>query len=282
MDKSRVGTHGMPRLVDSLNSRSILTRLWRVNTILPPHGINKLKTVVFNANTKRALNRAQTLFAITTVDKLACSLCIMCPQYYIEVCRKDLESNNFFRKTSLTQGELFKLLVEQLKPIGIDPGRDNTAHYYAMIKFHKDPKKFRMISGANNSTTTPANIIFSLGLKLIYQEFAAEMHRVRSKIPGIEWQASSTILLNTKEAVEMVGFHNRARTNNKITKIQTADVTRLYTNLDLNKVKWALRSLFKRLWKPNMFLRICPGYKTATWTKHYNATSPHGGKGREK
>ena len=148
-----------------------------------------------------------------------------------------------------------------------------------MVKFHKDPKKFRMISGANNTTSTPANIIFSLGLKLIYQGFAAEMHKVRSKIPGIEWQASSTILLNTKEAVEMVGFYNRARTNNKITQVHTADVARLYTNLDLNKVKWALRLLFKRLWKPNMFLRICPGYETATWTKQYNATSPHGGTG---
>ena len=250
-----------------------------------------------------ALRNFQHHFAITAVDKAAMSFAFMCKKNYVEHMTNDLNDSSVFQPVNITASALLASLETNIPPSAwhvLKIGVDTIPNYVCMIKLHKPIPQPRFIVSASlcYSTTISKTLCTVLGTLDIFTKslLADAFARLDNHLatlpssstaapPTFTWHGHHTILRNAAEMVERCHSFNAMHTNTQV-NFQTADVSRLYTSLNLDPVFTRLVGIYTKIFnKYGYAIKIfdTPG-KTPEWLPpgHYPPEARRGGTGYSK
>ncbi|GMT20376.1 hypothetical protein PFISCL1PPCAC_11673, partial [Pristionchus fissidentatus] len=121
-----------------------------------------------------AISKLHTDFVVTMVDKASGNYAFTCKKLYLKFMEKELNTESNGDKTyeiqDQTNLEDLKILHERFtRSFGIIPlSESSLPKIYGIPKMHKNPIKFRFITGAYNSTLKPLSMELQKILKFLH------------------------------------------------------------------------------------------------------------------
>ena len=194
---------------------------------------------------KRDLADLHDKYVICPIDKAGHNFAIVCKKFYIEVLKNELgvlnsiSGNNVYKPVTETANDIISRHETVLKEdfnIKLSPQDKNVPLIYWISKQHKNPYKFRFISGASHCTTKDLSVELSLILKMIKQHFSNYCKKILHE-SGLQYYWS---IDNSLQFLQKVA-HTEA------SSIYTYDFSTLYTNLPLDDILNKLTELIIRM-----------------------------------
>ena len=204
-------------------------------------------------------------FVIVPVDKASNNFSIICKKFYINTLMQELgfqqgvpKGNSVYSFTNLNLSGVCESHCSKLKDLNIRLTKENChiPYLYWTSKQHKNPYKFRFISGAKHCTTKQISLEVALALKCIKQQFKNYCGVIK-RHTGIShyWSVD-----NSHEVVNKIS-------NIKANSIETYDFSTLYTNLPLDTIYKDLERLIIKMYKNSgsHTLLVNPYLKKCFW-----------------
>ncbi|KAF8380957.1 hypothetical protein PRIPAC_70099, partial [Pristionchus pacificus] len=185
-------------------------------------------------------------FVVTMVDKASGNYAITCKKLYLQFMEKELNTQSNDGKTYEIKDQLdpvsIKLNHEKFtRGFGISPQTDgNLPKIYGIPKMHKNPIKFRFITGAHDSTLKPLSIELQRILRFLHGHF----RRYCYSITGPDKINRFFSIQNTFRVVQQLNT-----VQNKRSEIFCADFSSLFTNHPHSVVKEKLYYLIDLMFK---------------------------------
>jgi hypothetical protein len=174
-------------------------------------------------------------FIITPVDKAGSNYSFCCTKYYDEIMMNELgiswnndqiicQGNETYKPTNLTEPQIIEIHSKKLSSYNLVQNDENQTLplIYAIPKMHKNPYKFRFISGAKRSSTKQLAVILLNALKVIRTHF----HNYCNIIKERSGKTMCWSINNNTDILEYL-----LNNNNKIKSMQTYDFSTLFTKL---------------------------------------------------
>ena len=196
---------------------------------------------------KNYLKDLQNRFIICNIDKASNNYAFICKKFFVKTLAKELginpltlvchgnetygpvmESENAIIERHCTeQWEKFKIHVTEKDK--------NLPRIFWNPKFHKDPYKARFISGATHCSVKHLSKLVNKGLQVLLKNFKNYCKAIYQKT-GIncDWG-----IKNTTQFLERLHGHHG------VCNAQVHDFSTLYTKLDLNDVKKAMKGMIE-------------------------------------
>ena len=196
---------------------------------------------------KQYISGLHTKFVICPIDKAGHNFAIVCKKFYIDILKKELGvhhtvmGNEVYKPVKMALDDLVSQHVQRLDKdfnIKLKDDDKNIPLIYWISKQHKNPYKFRFISGASHCTTKPLSVELSLILKLIKDHFKNYCKKIYNN-SGLHLYWS---IDNSLECLQKIS-------KLEATSIHTYDFSTLYTNLPLEDIFEKLSSLICRMFK---------------------------------
>ncbi|KAF8361027.1 hypothetical protein PRIPAC_87950, partial [Pristionchus pacificus] len=215
------------------------------------HGKDKTELLQKELLWIRALNTAYPFelhrdFVVTMVDKASGNYAFTCKKLYLQFMEKELNTQSDDGKTYEIKDQLdpvsIKLNHERFtRSFGIAVQTEgNLPKIYGIPKMHKNPIKFRFITGAHDSTLKPLSIELQKILRFLHGHF----RRYCYNITGHDKINRFFSIQNTFRVVQQLNT-----VQNKRSEIFCADFSSLFTNLPHNVVKEKLYYLIDLMFK---------------------------------
>ncbi|KAF8367718.1 hypothetical protein PRIPAC_85547, partial [Pristionchus pacificus] len=185
-------------------------------------------------------------FVVTMVDKASGNYAITCKKLYLQFMEKELNTQSNDGKTYEIKDQLdpvsIKLIHEKFtRSFGIAVQTEgNLPKIYGIPKMHKNPIKFRFITGAHDSTLKPLSIELQKILRFLHGHF----RRYCYSITGHDKINRFFSIQNTFRVVQQL-----SAVRNKRSEIFCADFSSLFTNLPHSVVKEKLYYLIDLMFK---------------------------------
>lgn len=192
----------------------------------------------WNHNSKEYLNSLKENFIITPIDKATNNYAVICKKFYLSQIIKEINrENNTYTSSTHTETDILykhKIKFKRFEHIHKQE-KIEIPMIYSLPKMHKDPLKFRFITGAFSSSLKPASICLQKILTFLRNHYKNYIQCVaaRNKRYGKPYWA----ICNTTEVTATL---NKTSFINK--KIFCADFASLFTNLPHKAV---IQSLYK-------------------------------------
>jgi hypothetical protein len=174
-------------------------------------------------------------FIITPVDKAGSNYSFCCTKYYDEIMMNELgiswnndqiicQGNETYKPTNLTEPQIIERHNKKLSSYNLAQKDENQTLplIYAIPKMHKNPYKFRFISGAKRSSTKQLAVILLNALKVIRTHF----HNYCNIIKERSGKTMCWSINNNTDILEYL-----LNNNNKTKSMQTYDFSTLFTKL---------------------------------------------------
>ena len=195
-----------------------------------------------NKEVQKYIEHLHSRFVIVPVDKASNNFAIICRKFYIEVLMKELGfangeiiGNPVYKHVNITDTKFFAEQTEaNLNHLNVlEEDNERIPLLYWTSKQHKNPYKFRFISGASHSYNKTISVRVSAALKFIKNHFKNFCTTIRKRA-GIScfWSIDNSIEFVTKLA-----------NIDTATSIKTYDFSTLYTNLPLDYIYTMLKEL---------------------------------------
>ncbi|MCP4978369.1 MAG: hypothetical protein GY931_19660 [Maribacter sp.] len=223
---------------------------------------NQQEINIFGPQQKINIARLQKSFIIAPADKAGNNYIFVCKKYYLECLCKELgvkwlankwtvDGNAVYKPVPCNKEDLLKLhdLISGQFNASIDIRNKTLPMIFAVPKLHKNPYKFRYISGASKSSMRPLSILLNRILKHLKQHFRNYCNAAVFAGSSMFWSIDSSL-----EALH----HLRNKRNVK--KITTADFSTLYTCLPHKIVEQEISFLVHLLFKNAGKKYLCIGY----------------------
>ncbi|KAF8374323.1 hypothetical protein PRIPAC_80752 [Pristionchus pacificus] len=217
------------------------------------HGKDKTELLQKELLWIRALNTAYPKvaelhrdFVITMVDKASGNYAITCKQLYLQFMEKELNTQSTDGKTYEIKDQAdpvnIKINHEKFtRSFGIPPQTEgNLPKIYGIPKMHKNPIKFRFITGAHDSTLKPLSVELQRILRFLHGHFRRYCNNITSHDKINRFFS----IQNTFRVVQQL-----STIQNKNSKIFCADFSSLFTNLPHDVVKEKIYYLFDLMFK---------------------------------
>ena len=146
-----------------------------------------IRQVLQADDVKQYISSLHERFVICPIDKAGHNFAIVCKKFYIDILKKELGvnhsvvGNEVYKPVTTSFDELVEQHRETLKNdfnIKLKPEDENIPLLYWVSKQHKNPYKFRFISGATHCTTKSLAVELTLILKLIKQHFKSYCNKI--------------------------------------------------------------------------------------------------------
>ena len=187
-------------------------------------------------------------FVIVPVDKASNNFAVICRKFYIEVLMKELGfcdgeivGNDVYKLSPISDVKFFAEQTEaNLRNMNtLEEENEHIPLLYWTSKQHKNPYKFRFISGASHSYNKTISVQVASALKFIKNHFKNFCTTIQKR-SGLScfWSIDNSIefiskLAGIKEAIS----------------IKTYDFSTLYTNLPLDYIYNMLKELIDLMFK---------------------------------
>ena len=225
-----------------------------------------IKEVLHLDSVKQYISGLHEKFVICPIDKAGHNFAIVCKKFYIDIIKKELGvyttamGNDVYQPVSYNIDDLVMKHAEILKEdfnITLKDTDRNVPLIYWISKQHKNPYKFRFISGASHCTTKPLSVELSYILKLIKNHFKNYCQKIY-KNSGLQMYWSVD---NSLECLNKFG-------KDEASSIHTYDFSTLYTNLPLKDIHEKLTELICRMFKNSyaMYISVNAFTKKAFWS----------------
>ena len=194
-------------------------------------------------------------FVIVPVDKASNNFAVICKKFYIEVlmkelgfCNGEIVGNAVYKHVTITDTRFFSEQIEAnlIHQNTLEVENHRIPLLYWTSKQHKNPYKFRFISGASHSCNETISVEVCVALKCIKNHFKNFCTTIRKRL-GIScfWSIDNSVEFVTK----LAGI-------DKATSIKTYDFSTLYTNLPLDYIYNMLKNLIDLMFKNSGVDRI--------------------------
>ncbi|GMR50784.1 hypothetical protein PMAYCL1PPCAC_20980, partial [Pristionchus mayeri] len=215
------------------------------------HGKDKPELLQKELMWIKALNTAYPLelhkdFVITMVDKAAGNYAFTCKKLYLQFMEKEMNTQNDGERTYELKPQICPTVIRSnherfTRSFGIIPQTEgNLPKIYGIPKMHKNPIKFRFITGAHDSTLKPLSIELQKILKFLHGHF----RRYCDSITSHDKINRFFSIRNTFKVVQQL-----STVHNPNSKIFCADFSSLFTNLPHDVVREKLYFLIDTLFK---------------------------------
>ena len=207
------------------------------------------KEVLKNPSSSECLKSLHERFVLTSVDKAAHNIAIICKKYYIKVVLSEIGLWPGTKNTTydIIENKPKKVIVYKQFNFNSEYSiKDNEPtsslpFIYCIPKFHKNPVKFRFIISSSNCQTKPLAKTISLGLKLCQQQHKVYCQVLRS-YTGVN---NYFIIDNNKPLLDCLTNLN---IQNKARSLETFDFSTLYTKIShdtlLENLRWFVEIAF--------------------------------------
>ena len=218
-----------------------------------------IKTESLIRKYSKELEELKSKYVMVPVDKAANNIGFVCKKYYLEVLRKEVESETYENDPD-TIDDVIDYMRKCSANIGIAVGKPfkDLPLIHTTIKLHKNPVKFRFIIGSRTAIIKPAAKTLLQILKLVMMTHKRYCDKV-SFYTGIErfWIAENNekVLQN----MEKINKRNAAR------NVKMFDFSTLYTNISQDDLKEKLKYVVDKAFKggSNKYIRVNKDY--ARW-----------------
>ena len=148
-----------------------------------------VKKVLKAHNCLKELKRLKEQFVLVPIDKIANNIGFICKKYFLEVLLQETKSNTYVPYQDSAES-IINAVAKKCLEIGIPVKGDNKTlqQIHATIKMHKNPVKFRFISGARNCVTKQVakKLVKILQLIMkIHKQFAKKLVKILQLIMKI-------------------------------------------------------------------------------------------------
>lgn len=231
--------NNLGKIFKKLNKEKIIPKL---------HNINKY-AIELNRDDYNYIKQLKNRYVITPLDKANNNYGIICKKLYIETINKELGikpnnviypiiGNNTYQLSNYTKEHILKRhekINENFKLQNKDD-KQTIPYIYANPKLHKNPYKFRFITGAYNSSIKELSVELHKILQFVKEHFKRYCSVIQQRT-GITCYWSIT---NSMEVINTL--KNRKNTDSNI---YTADFNSLFTNLPHDIIKYNIFELIK-------------------------------------
>lgn len=233
---------------------------------------------VMDEHTKSELTRLQRCFVFVPTDKASGNIALVCKRLYCDILRKEL-SNNTYETCVHDANDVIAAHTEFLedRKLAVKP---RLPYLYCTPKFHKDPVKFRFISGSACCTTKQLSVMLSHMLTLVLRTL-----RRMDDIHIVETGVRRFFVVEMAE--EVPEFLGRWRRKNKIVEdenrgIYTGDFSTMYTAIPHEQLLQALRCVTMKAyaWQAQQMnldtmqlcIEWCARTRSAKWCRALKST----------
>jgi hypothetical protein len=195
-------------------------------------------------------------FVITTVDKAANNLVLICKKHYLQTALSELNNGPAYRATTLTSERVTNDARDfcnqqqiQKLPSDITPG---CPAFHLRAKFHKSVPSFRFVVSAHVTPLQQASRLLTRAFNALMPEADAFYAEYANRIPGMPPTTTSWILHDSAAVTQLARDINVARPRRapNLHHLQTHDFTTMYTTLPqgdlIMRVTMLVRELFRR------------------------------------
>lgn len=195
---------------------------------------------------KHSLNEIHRNFVVTIVDKASGNYAFTCKKLYLEFMEREMNTVHGNNRTySLTDQETMEAIIRRHERATRNLNLEVTEgcalpRIYGIPKMHKNPVKFRFITGAYNSSLKAISKEFQRILRFLQTHFMRYCH-MSSGHTGINNYFSIT---NTEKVINSLRSVNSSNTS-----IFCADFSSLFTNLPHDVVRENMWMLMDILFK---------------------------------
>ena len=214
------------------------------------------------------LEELKRRFVLVPVDKAANNIGFVCKKFYLDVIRRETQSDTY-EEIEESVEEVIDYLRKESNLLGIQVDKEfnELPSIHATIKMHKDPIKFRYIIGSRLGVMKPAAKLLVDVLKLIMNTHRRYCDKIKL-FTGIE---RNWIIDNNQgflEDIERVNRRNAAR------NIKMCDFSTLYTGINQEDLKDKLKLTADTAFKggTNQFIRVG---RQARWYSGKGTTSDY-------
>ena len=210
--------------------------------------VSKLESndVFRQPDVKKYIEHLHNRFVIVPVDKASNNFAIICKKFYLEVLMKELgiangviSGNDVYKLVKITETRFFMEHADNNIKYKhkLEPENQHIPLLYWTSKQHKNPFKFRFISGASHSYNKSISKDVSAALKHIKNHFKNYCAKIKHR-QGFNcfWSID-----NSNE------FITKLSTIDKADSIKTYDFSTLYTNLPLDYIYQMLEKLISKM-----------------------------------
>lgn len=195
----------------------------------------------------------QRNFVITTVDKAAQNLVLVCKSHYLKVALQELQNGPAYQPSAQPSqairqsGEQF-CRAHHIKPLQ-GPMGSSVPNFHLRAKLHKAVPSFRFVAGSQRAPLTPVSKwlvhAFNALLPDVHQYWADLAHR----IPGCGEVQHCWIVQNSRAVREHLARMNSSRRTRTADEhaFATFDFTTMYTSLNLADLELRMGFLIDRL-----------------------------------
>jgi len=231
------------------------------------YGMNSLQasqnTLLLSTRDERSLHAFQGRYVITLVDKMANTFCFICRKYYARMMLDDLRASAVFTQVDMPVASVLEGIQQQCAELRLPHKSSDFGSYYALGKLHKTPPALRFIVGAANTVTTEASKLLTVVLGILQEDFPkliSHAHPHCASATGevqIHWHGLDIILKNTQDVVTAIQLFNASHANVEVA-LNTGDVSRLYTFIQLLDLKGQLTTLYTKVFAlhPGQVLKV--------------------------
>ncbi|XP_071042668.1 uncharacterized protein, partial [Parasteatoda tepidariorum] len=162
----------------------------------------------------RKIKNLKDKFIVTVVDKASNNFCIMCKYFFKKLIIGEYNANNTYLKLKEDKKVIEKRIIAFSKKLKFKLNRITFPYLFPIVKFHKNPIKFRFIACGTNSYNSDISKRFFCFLKIILLKIKKEKN----------------IIIESN--VEVLDFIK----SNDISSINTFDFENLYTSIPHEKI----------------------------------------------
>ena len=203
------------------------------------------KSTLNQFEVKNDLKNLQNRFIICSTDKASNNYAFICKKFFVKTLMKELginpetlvcDGNETYRPVKDTEEVIIQRhCSEQWDKFGIHVSENDKKlpRIFWNPKFHKDPYKARFISGATHCSIKHLSKLVNKGLQELLKNFKNYCRGIYQK-SGINYDWG---IKSTTQILERLQSHRG------VYNAQVHDFSTLYTKLDLNDVKKAMKGM---------------------------------------
>ena len=177
-------------------------------------------------------------FVITTVDKAAQNMVLVCRKHYIQSAMDELQNGVAYTPSHQNADNIISNGSQFCTNRGIKPLAEmSIPNFHLRVKLHKSVPSFRFVAGSQHAPLTPVSRWLTLGLNAIMDEVHDAWAEVTERIPGAESKKCWIVNDSVKVAKHLKHINASRPNRTGIIPLQTFDFTSMYTTLPLHGMK---------------------------------------------